>query len=118
MDTPALRDRLEISDDPMHSVSNLRPRHNARRGLLYAYRFSITGTANCHCRFSRALCSVSNGPSVQLYTASPFMVLESTKPSSASTMSTAILISNTIVPAVASFWRLSARGSTPASSQG
>ena len=33
---------------------------------FWAYNFSMKGTANCHCRLSRALASVSNGPSVQL----------------------------------------------------
>jgi hypothetical protein len=45
---------------------------------LCAYSLSITGTANCHCRFSRAFGSVSNGPSVQLCITSPFVVLAST----------------------------------------
>jgi hypothetical protein len=36
----------------------------ARAAGLYAYSFSITGTANCHCRLSPALVSVVNGPSV------------------------------------------------------
>ena len=45
---------------------------------LRNYNFSITGTATCHLRFSRALTSVSNGPSVHSRAVPPdFMVTAS-----------------------------------------